>query len=117
MKYSIQGSALKVVVAITAILISVMASAGEIYGKISINGAAVGEGTEISALCGSKTYPTVKTDKSSTYNLVIAEAGKCTLTVKHKAESATLSVASYDDAAQADIVLDSKDGKLIARRR
>jgi len=99
------------------LLVPALASAGEIYGKVSLNGAAVGEGTEITAVCGAKTYPTVKTDKTSTYNLVIAEAGKCTLTVKHKAESATLSVASYDDAAQADIVLESKDGKLTARRR
>jgi len=94
-----------------------LANAGEIYGKVSFNGASVGEGTEIAALCGAKTYPTVKTDKTGSYHLVIAETGKCTLTLTHKAESATLSVASYDDAAQADIVLESKDGKLSARRR
>jgi hypothetical protein len=97
--------------------IPMFAHAGEIYGKVNFNGASVGEGTEITAECGAKTYPTVKTDKTGTYNLVIAEAGKCTLTIKHKAESTTLSVASYDDAAQADIVLETKDGKLAARRR
>ncbi|HTE39823.1 MAG TPA: hypothetical protein VK629_03285 [Steroidobacteraceae bacterium] len=97
--------------------IAPVASAGEIYGKVSANGIAVGEGTEIAAQCGGKTYPAVKTNKTSTYHLVIAETGKCTLTVKYKAESATLSVASYEDAAQADIVLETKDGKLAARRR
>jgi hypothetical protein len=91
--------------------------AGEIYGKVSHDGAAVGEGTEIVAQCGGKTYPAVKTDKTGTYNLVVAETGKCMLTVKHKSESATLSVASYEDAAQADILLETKDGKLTARRR
>ena len=94
-----------------------LAVAGEIYGKVSYNGVAVGEGTEIIAECGGTTYPAVKTDKTGTYNLVVAQTGKCTLTVKHKAESATLSVASYEDAAQADILLETKDGKLTARRR
>jgi len=111
------GSSLAVGVLSTSALICGVATAGEIYGKITVNGAAVGEGTDVTAQCGGKTYPTVKTDKGSTYNLVIAEAGKCTLTIKHKADSTTVSVASYDDAAQADIVLESKDGKLSARRR
>ncbi len=102
-----------------AVLLAIpaLASAGEIFGKITLNGAPVGEGTEVVAACGAKTYPAVKTDKTGTYNLVVVETGKCTLTVKNKAESATLSVASYDDAAQADIALESKDGKLTARRK
>jgi len=94
-----------------------LAGAGEIYGKVSFNGANVGDGAEISATCGAKTYPTVKTDKTGTYNLVVTETGKCVLTVKHKGESAPVNVASYEDAAQADIVLETKDGKLAARRR
>jgi hypothetical protein len=99
------------------LVVPTLAEAGEIYGKVTFNGAAVGEGTEITAQCGAKAYPTVKTDKTGTFNLVVAETGKCTLTVKHKTESATLNVASYEDAAQADIVLETKDGKLAARRR
>jgi hypothetical protein len=99
------------------LVVPALANAGEIYGKVSFNGTSVGEGTEISAQCGAKSYPAVKTDKTGSYHLVIAETGKCTLTLSHKAESATLSVASYDDAAQADIVLETKDGKLAARRR
>lgn len=101
-----------------AVLLAIptLASAGEIYGKITLNGAPV-EGAEVAAACGAKNYPAVKTDKSGTYNLVVTETGKCTLTVTSKAESATLSVASYDDAAQADILLETKDGKLTARRR
>ena len=97
--------------------IPALTSAGEIYGKITLNGNAVADGTGVAAQCGDKTYPAVKTDRTGSYNLVVAETGKCTLTVTHKAESATLSVASYEDAAQADIVLESKDGKLTARRR
>ncbi|GIK33727.1 MAG: hypothetical protein AMXMBFR45_23740 [Gammaproteobacteria bacterium] len=94
-----------------------LAAAGEIYGKISFDGAAVGEGTAVAASCGGKTYPAVQTDKAGSYHLVVAETGKCTLTITYKGEAASMSVASYEDAAQADVVLERKDGKLAARRR
>jgi len=94
-----------------------LASAGEVLGKITSAGASVGEGTEVTAKCGGKSYGPVKTDKTGSYHLVIAEAGKCTLTVNYKGQSANIDVASYDDAAQADLVLEAKDGKLTARRK
>jgi hypothetical protein len=71
----------------------------------------------VAARCGTKSYPAVKTDRTGTYNLVVAETGKCTLTVTHQGKTATVDVASYEDAAQADIVLELKDGQLTARRR
>ena len=94
-----------------------VAAAGEIYGKVTFNGAAVGEGATVAARCGTKSYPAVKTDRTGTYNLVVAETGKCTLTVTHQGKTASVAVASYEDAAQADIVLELKDGQLTARRR
>ena len=94
-----------------------LAAAGEVYGKITSGGAAVGEGTEVAAKCGAKAYPAVKTDKTGSFHLVVDETGKCTLTVTQKGLSASLEVVSYDDGAQADIVLESKDGKLTARRK
>jgi len=94
-----------------------LAAAGEVYGKITAGGAAVGEGTEVAAKCGAKSYPAVKTDKTGSFHLVVAETGKCTLTVTQKGQSATLEVVSYEEGAQADIVLETKDGKLIARRK
>ena len=99
------------------IALPTLASAGEVYGKVTLAGSAVGEGTEIAAKCGAKAYPAVKTDKTGTFHLVVAETGKCTLTVTQKGQSASLEVVSYDEGAQADIVLESKDGKLTARRK
>jgi hypothetical protein len=93
-----------------------LVGAGEILGKVTFNGAPV-EGADVALACGAKNYPAVKTDKSGNYHLVATETGKCTLTITQKGESATVSVASYDEAAQADIVLETKDGKLAARRR
>jgi hypothetical protein len=94
-----------------------LATAGEIYGKITSGGAAVGEGTEVSAKCGAKAYPAVKTDKTGSFHLVVSETGKCTLTVTQKGQSASIEVVSYDEGAQADVVLEAKDGKLTARRK
>lgn len=93
------------------------AHAGEIYGKLTVNGAVVGEGATVAARCGAKTYPAVKTDKTGTYYLVVAETGKCTLTVTYQGKTTTVEVASYEDGAQADLVLELKDGQLTARRR
>lgn len=108
---------MKLVVSIAVLLaLPALASAGEIFGKITLNGAAV-DGAEVAAACGAKNYPAVKTDKNGSYTQVVAETGKCTLTITHKGQAATLSVASYEDAAQADVVLEAKDGKLTARRR
>ena len=94
-----------------------LASAGEIYGKITSGATAVGEGTEVTAKCGAKTYPAVKTDKTGSYHLVVAETGKCMITVMQKGASASVEVVSYDEGVQADIVLETKDGMLSARRR
>jgi hypothetical protein len=97
-----------------------LAGAGEIYGKITSGGAPVGpvgEGVEVSAKCGATGYPAVRTDKTGNYHLVVGASGKCALTITWKGASASLDVVSYDEGTQADIVLETKDGKLAARRR
>lgn len=94
------------------------ALAGEIYGKIFKNNAPVGEGAAAVELkCGETTYPAVKTDKTGSYRLVAKQPGKCTLTVRQDAQAASLDVASYDDAVQVDLVLETKDAKLTVRRK
>lgn len=94
-----------------------LASAGEIYGKIVEGASSVGEGATLGVTCGGKSYPAVKTDKSGSYRMVVAETGKCSLTVTYKQQSARLEIASYDDPVQVDLVLEMKDGKLSARRK
>lgn len=105
------------VLATLFIAASLPASAGEVYGKIAEGSASVGEAATVAAKCGAKAYPAAKTDKAGSYHLALAESGKCTLTIAYKGQSASLEVASYDDPAQVDIVLEMKDGKLAARRR
>jgi hypothetical protein len=102
---------------VALLAVPTLASAGEVVGKITLNGAPVGEGTTVAAKCGDKSYAGVPTDKTGSYHIVIEAAGKCTLTITSKGQSADVAVVSYDDAATADIVLESKDGKLTARRK
>src|SRR5437773_7467591 len=93
------------------------ASAGEIYGKIVAGGAPVGESATVEMKCAGKTYPAVKTDKTGSYHVVVEQKGKCSLTVSWNKQSASLDVASYDDAVQADLVLEVKADKLTVRRK
>lgn len=93
------------------------AMAGEIYGKITSGTAAVGEGVAIAVRCGEKAYPAVKTDKSGSYHLTVQESGKCALSIEFQGQKATLDTVSYDEPVQVDVVLETKDGKLSARRK
>jgi len=93
------------------------ALAGEVYGKIADGSTSVGESATVAAKCGAKAYPAAKTDKAGGYHLALAESGKCTLTIAYKGQTASIEVASYDEPAQVDIVLETRDGKLAARRR
>lgn len=97
-------------------LLPVLADAGEVFGTIKGAAGPVGEGAQVAAQCGSNAYGPVTTDRKGGYRLVIGQVGKCTLTITHEDRSATVDVVSFDDAAQADIVLTVDGGKLTARR-
>ncbi len=91
--------------------------AGEVYGKIFEGAASVGDAASVSIQCGDKSYPAVQTDKSGSYHLAVKETGKCTLSVSVEERSASVVIASYDEAVQVDLVLETKDGKLTVRRK
>lgn len=91
--------------------------AGEVYGRITDGAAPVGEAATVSVTCGDKSYPARPTDKSGSYHIVVGATGKCTLTVTFKGLSASLPIVSYEEESQVDIVLETRDGKLSARRK
>ena len=103
--------------AATMLAAAAPALAGEVYGKITFNNAPVGTDASVAAKCGSKVYPGGKTDKGGGYHLALAETGKCNLNIAFKGQVATIEIASYDDPAQVDIVLEMKQGILAARRK
>lgn len=91
--------------------------AGELYGSVSEGSAKLGAGVVVEVACGGKAAVSTQTDKSGSYHLDLADTGKCQLTVKHKSQSASMEVVSYEDGAQVDLVLEVKDGKLTVRRK
>jgi hypothetical protein len=98
-------------------LLPIAAQAGEVFGTIRNDKGAVGEGAEVSAKCGEKSYGPATTDKRGSYRIAIDQVGKCKLTVTHDGKSATLDVVSFDNAAQTDVVLKlDAAGKLTATR-
>ena len=98
-----------------ATLLPSLASAGEVFGVLKSDASPVA-GAQVAAKCGANAYGPVTSDAKGNYRLVINQTGKCTLTVTHEGRSATVDVVSFDDAAQADIVLKVDGGKLTARR-
>src|SRR5881296_393551 len=84
--------------------------AGEVYGKITIKGASVGDGAAVGAQCDKRSYPPTGTDKSGAYHLVVGETGKCSLTINYKGQTADLDMVSYEDEVQYDIDLELKGG-------
>ena len=102
--------------ALASSMFPAVAFAGEVFGIVKDTSGVVG-GADVAAQCGDKSYGPVKTDKKGAYRLVIAQTGKCTLTVTHGGKSATMNVVSFDDATQSDVVLAvGADGKLTAKR-
>lgn len=103
--------------ATAACLVPAAAGAGEVFGTVKGASGPVGEGAEVAARCGDQSYGPVKTDKKGTYRLVIGQTGKCDLTVTQDGRTATMSVVSFEDATQTDVVLAvGADGKLTAKR-
>jgi hypothetical protein len=91
--------------------------AGEVFGKITMKGAPVGDAATVGAECGAKSFPAKATDKSGAYHLIVSQTGKCALVIAYKGATARLDMVSHDDAVQYDVDLDMKDGQLTARRR
>lgn len=104
-------------VGLAAALLTSPAFSGEIYGKVLQGNGPAAPGTTVAAKCGDADYAARPVDKGGSYHIIAGKTGRCTLTVASNGQSATVDVVSYDEPVQADIVLETRDGKLSARRR
>ena len=104
--------------ALSSFLLPALAGAGEVFGTVTGEAGPVPEGTQVEATCASGKHGPAATDKAGRYRLVIGETGRCTLTVTRDGQSASVSVVSFEDAAQVDLVLKADAaGKLTLRRK
>jgi hypothetical protein len=89
---------------------------GEVFGTITDGKKPVSEGTKVEITLSGKSI-TVETDKFGSYRLVVKEKGKGTITVHIRDQSPSVEFFSYDKSTRYDWILESKDGKLILRRK
>ena len=98
------------------ILVVSGAIAGEVYGTISQGGKPLPAGLKVEITTSGKAY-NAETDKFGSYRIVVKEKGKSTLTVHLKEGTPSVELFSYDRSTRYDWVLETKDGKLLLRRK
>lgn len=89
---------------------------GEIFGTITDGKKPVSEGTKVEITMSDKSYAAV-TDRFGSYRIVVKEKGKGTITVHLKDQSTSVEFFSYDKSTRYDWVLETKDAKLVLRRK
>ena len=104
------------IVLLILLLFAGRASAGEVYGTITEGRKPVAAGVKLEIAAAGKTYA-AETDKFGSYRVVIKEKGKCTLMVHLRDQSPSIELFSYDRSTRYDWILETKDGKLILRRK
>jgi len=90
-------------------------SAGEIYGTIKEGERPVGKGVTLEIKTAVQTYPAV-TDEFGNYRVVVAETGKCAITVQFNGQSIPGEVQSYWKSVRFDWVLE-KTGETYSLKR
>jgi hypothetical protein len=90
--------------------------AGEIYGTIKVDGKPVGKGTTLEVKSSAKTYSGV-TDEFGNYRVVVAETGKCDLTIHFKDQSVSGEIQSYWNPSRFDWALAKSGDKYSLKRQ
>ena len=107
-----------VAIGVTAVF-STNAAAGKIFGDITLGGKPLPEGVKVSVTLpgAAAVAASTTTDKFGSYKLVVKEEGKAVLTIVYDKKSLELPVFSNKEATRYDLVVETKDGKLILRRK
>ena len=90
--------------------------AGGVYGTITDGSKPIAAGVKVEIDASGKVY-TAETDKFGSYRIFVKEKGKCTLTVHLKEQSPSVDLFSYDKSTRYDWILETKDEKLLLRRK
>ena len=110
-----------IVVLCVAVMVSfsTSASAGRIFGDISVDGKPLPAGIKVKVTRpgGTAIADTSVTDKFGSYKLLVKEEGKAVLTLLYQKTPLELAVFSTKEAARYDLVVEKKDGKLSLRRK
>ena len=95
------------------------ASAGKIFGDISMDGKPLPAGVKIKIMRPgtSVVADSTTTDKFGSFKLMVKEDGKTVLTVMHENKPLEIAVFSNKEAMRYDLVIEKKEGKPGLRRK
>ena len=111
-----------------SLLLPAAATAGRIFGDITIDGAPAPAGVrlEISLVPPANdslsariadVADSTSTDEFGSYKLTVPEEGKCVLTLLYEGHAPTFEVFSYKRAVRYDLVIERTDGTVRLRRK
>ncbi len=87
---------------------------GEISGDLRLGDKYLAA-AKVELACGEKAASAV-TDSLGTFRLAVAGTGKCTVTVTHDKQTASLPIVVFDKPSRYRLVLELKDGKYALKR-
>ena len=103
--------------AMVAILIPAIASAGQIYGTIVLDGKGVKE-LAVEIKCGSNDVVSAKTAADGGYRLNVPQQGQCTLTLpSYEGKPATMVFSTSNPSVYNFEIVKGADGKFELKRR
>jgi hypothetical protein len=101
---------------VALILCAASSFGGEIYGTIKEGEKPVGKSVPLEIKTYVQTYPAV-TDEFGNYRVVVAETGKCAITVQFDGQSVSGKLQSYWKSVRFDWVLEKTDGRYSLKRQ
>jgi hypothetical protein len=102
-------------ISLTLALSTASTFAGEIYGTIKEGKEPVGKGVTLEVKSSVKTY-SATTDDFGNYRVVVAETGKCDLTIHFKNQSVAGEIQSYWNPSRFDWSLEKSGDKYSLKR-
>ena len=99
---------------VAAGLMAMSASFGEVFGDLRVGEEYVKEAA-LELKCGDEVVKG-KTDANGSYRLTAKANGKCTISVVHDGQTASVDVVLFEKAARYRLVLEKKDDKWTLRR-
>jgi hypothetical protein len=87
---------------------------GEISGDLRLGDKYLAA-AKVELACGQKAAAAV-TDSLGTFRVAVAATGRCTVTVTHEKQTASLDIVVFDKPSRYRLVLELKDGKYALKR-
>jgi len=97
-----------------ALTLATPSAPGEIFGDLREADKYIA-GAKLELRCGAETAA-VQTDSTGSYRVRVKSGGRCSLTVTHEGQTASLEIVVFDQPARYRLVLELREGKYVLKR-